>query len=70
MDEAHKKAFLLVASVRAALKNGCKHFAEDGRLLGTELEILKEMKTLRPITVDESQRVVVTTVEKEMEKLS
>jgi hypothetical protein len=60
---------LIVASVRAALKNGCKHYDDAGVLLTSERDIIVCMREAKVVTIDESQRQQVTTVEDEMRLL-
>jgi hypothetical protein len=60
------KALLLLASVRAALLNGCRHYDKRGRFLRTELQILSALMADGKITVDESMRVDRTTVDEQM----
>ncbi len=64
-----KEARILIASVRAALKNGCYHFNRDGRLLENELEIIEAMARGEEVEIDESDRIEITTPEKELEKI-
>jgi hypothetical protein len=54
-----------IACTRAALKNGVLHFALDGRLLTTELEIAEALERDGRVEFDVSARVARTTVEAE-----
>jgi hypothetical protein len=63
----HEKAYLLIASVRAAMKNGCRHYdPETGELLASEAQVLRCMRNKFAVRVDESDRTEVTTPEQEM----
>jgi hypothetical protein len=62
---AHEKALLLVASIRAALANGCQHFNKAGSLLRSEVEILKTLRDEGSVSIDESAHNAVTTPEAE-----
>lgn len=64
MDE-FDKALLIIAAVRAALKNNCRHFDKHGRELKTEGEIIEAMSD--GITVDDSERVDNTTAYGELD---
>ena len=66
MSEIDENALLLIASVRAALKNGVKHFAGDGRPLLTENDVLTELRNNLSIQLDENERVQVTTDAEEL----
>lgn len=56
------RARILVASIRAALINGCRHYDGAGRLLETEREILEVLCAEGGIVVDESGRSARTSV--------
>jgi hypothetical protein len=60
-------ALLLVASVRAAIINQTKHYAVDGRFLGTEKEIMEELLKQREITFDVSNSLELTTEKEQFE---
>lgn len=60
-------AFIIIASVRAALKNGCLHYSLAGRLLTTEKDVLDALRLDYGIHVDVRLRVEVTTVDRELE---
>lgn len=64
-----KDALLLLASVRAALKNGVRHYNRAGELLETDLEILQTMRDEKSVRLDESYVVILTTPEEELEDL-
>lgn len=61
--EIDHEACLLIACVRAAIKNGVKHFDADGNPLTTERAILEVMARSGKgtITCDDRGRVPVTT---------
>jgi hypothetical protein len=61
-----EQAYLILASVRAALRNGVKHFSLAGVLLRTEEEVIKALIADGQITLDISQVVQITT---ELEEL-
>jgi hypothetical protein len=54
--DTFEQGLLLVASVRAALMNGIRHYSLEGCLLETEEEILKALSTDGEITLDERNR--------------
>lgn len=60
------KALLVIASVRAALKNQCRHFDKDGRELKTGKEIIDALTNGRFVRIDETDRKENTTTEKEL----
>lgn len=66
MERERELAFLLIASVRAALKNNVRHYVENGRLLQAEVEVLEALKEQKKIVLDESERIPITT---ELEEL-
>jgi hypothetical protein len=66
--ELHK-AKLLLASIRAALANGCRHYNKAGTLLATEKEIVACLQAEGGVMIDETDRKHVTTVQAEMAKL-
>lgn len=57
----HQQAVLLVASVRCALINGCRHYDKAGNLLGTERAVLETLGKEGRVTIDASDRVERTT---------
>jgi hypothetical protein len=59
-----ENALLMIASIRAALTNGVKHY-QRGRLLTDELQIISALEH-GAIEVDESERVERTTAEREL----
>jgi hypothetical protein len=64
---AHEQALLLIASARAALKNGVLHYDVGGRPLTTEREIFATLQRDGSITFDTSNRVQRTTDLAELE---
>lgn len=64
-----KDALLILASVRAALRNGVLHYNKAGKLLETDLEILQTMRDEKSVRLDERFVVIVTTPEEELEDL-
>jgi hypothetical protein len=59
-------AILVVASVRAALINGTRHYAKDGRLLTTEAEVMQELLSQKEIRIDYSHHLPVTSEEEQV----
>lgn len=66
MSTTFNKALLLIASTRAALKNGVKHFDKAGNLLNREDEIINALTRDGGITFDVRERIQVTTDEEEL----
>ena len=62
----HEHALRCIASTRAALKNGVRHYALDGRLLATELEITEALQRDGRVELDATARVERTTVAAEL----
>ena len=62
----HAHALRFIASTRAALKNGVRHVALDGRLLTTALEITEALQRDGRVELDETARVERTTVAAEL----
>lgn len=58
---SHTLALIMIASVRAAMKNNVKHFTKDGKPLNSEIEIIEALRTHGEITFDVSNRVQNTT---------
>lgn len=65
-EETFEDALLILASVRAALINRTKHYTKDGRLLGTEKEIMETLLSAGEITVDVNDRLELTTDEEQL----
>lgn len=61
-----ENALLLIASTRAALKNGVKHFSKTGVQLNTVDEILTVLKRDGSIIFDNLARQQITTDEEEL----
>lgn len=64
-NEDLHKALWLIASVRAALKNGIRHYNEAVELLEDEKAILIAIQQ-GPVNIDTAQRKQVTTDESEL----
>lgn len=64
-DTKIRLALLTIASVRAARKNGIKHFDQQGNLLQTDEAIIKAM-LVGPLTLDASDYHPVTTMDDEI----
>ena len=62
----HEHALRFIASTRAALKNGVRHYALDGRLLATELELTEALQRDGRVELDATARVERTTVAAEL----
>jgi hypothetical protein len=62
-----ENAYILLASTRAALINGVKHYSLVGNLLKTEKEILKALRRDGKITFDINERIQRTTAEEQLE---
>ena len=62
-----ERAHLLVASIRAAMKNGCQHRDAAGKDLTDVRDIVTAMLSSEGVMVDERERVQVTTVAAELE---
>jgi hypothetical protein len=65
-EDVHEKALVMIASVRAAMKNGIRHFAVDGTPLMTELEITDALIRDGRVEFDVTDRVERTTEEVEL----
>lgn len=65
--EVHEKALLMIASTRAALKNGVLHYSVEGQLLTTELEITEALLRDGRVVFDVTDRVEHTTDAAELE---
>ena len=61
-----ENALRCIAYTRAALKNGVRHVALDGRLLTTALEIAEALQRDGRVELDETARVERTTVAAEL----
>lgn len=68
MEAVQDQALLFIASIRAALKNGCKHYDESGKLLTTEKQILEAMMK-GAVLLNDRDSVQVTTVHAEFAAL-
>lgn len=62
-DNTFEMALLTLASVRAALANGVKHYHPDGHLLNTDKDILEALVLGAKVTIDERDRVNRVTAE-------
>jgi hypothetical protein len=60
---------LLVASVRAALKNGVLHSTTMGMPLCTDVEVISALTQFGKVNVDYSHRVIVTTPDLELAEM-
>lgn len=69
MIESVEDAMVLIASVRAALKNGVVHFNKEGYVLIDEKEIIECMKEEGGVEIDESDRGEIVTVEEVLEQV-
>lgn len=69
MNDTFETALLMIASTRAAIKNGVKHFDLAGNPLNSEMEIMRALERDRKIVFDTNSRVQVTTDEVELELL-
>ena len=65
-EEDNEKALRMIAGMRTALKNGVRHYALDGRLLATELEITDALQQDGRIELDVAARVQRTTAAEEL----
>jgi hypothetical protein len=65
-EEDNEKALRMIAGMRTALKNGVRHYALDGRLLATELEITDALQQDGRIELDVAARVPRTTEAEEL----
>jgi hypothetical protein len=52
MTQVAGLALELIAAVRAALGSGTRHYALDGRLLATDLEIIEALTVDGTITIE------------------
>jgi hypothetical protein len=66
-EDVHEKALVMIASLRAAIKNGVRHFALDGTPLTTELEITNALQRDGRVEFDLTDRVERTTDAVELE---
>ena len=62
-----ENAYLLIASARAALINGVKHYDKNGKFLETEKEILETLFKDHAIQFDTNERIQRTTDEEQLE---
>jgi len=67
MTNLFEEAIILMASARAALKNGVKHYNKKGDLLRTEREIVECLLLEGEVSFDEGERIQRVT-EEEMEE--
>lgn len=68
-EEVSRKAYLVVATVRAAMKNGSRHYNAAGDLLETEKAVLTCLVEEGTVTIDARFRREVTTTEAELTAL-
>jgi hypothetical protein len=66
MNDTFETALLVLASVRAALINKTRHYSKDGRLLGSEKEIVEELLNQREMVFDTSESMNLTTEEEQL----
>ncbi len=66
-EKIWEDALLLVSSVRSALINRTKHYTKDGHLLKSERDIMECLLHQKEMIVDYSQRISLTTDEKQLE---
>lgn len=66
MSTVFDQALLMIASTRAALKNGVKHFDKAGNPLSTEEEIINALIRDGEVEFDVRERIQVTTDEEEL----
>ena len=65
-DAEREAALRIIANMRAALKNGVRHFDLRGKFLATELEITDALQQDGRVTFDATARVERTTEAKEL----
>lgn len=66
-EEVRENALVMIASLRAAMKNGVKHYSVAGKLLTTELEITEALQRDGRVEFDVTDRVERTTGAAELE---
>lgn len=69
MIQSFEDAIIMVASVRAALRNGVKHFDREGYALFDEKEIIACLREEGAVLLDASERVEMVTVEEMIEQV-
>lgn len=64
-----EKALILTASMRAALRNGVKHYDDKGNLLTTEKDILECLMSEGAVEIDETERVEIISLKEMMDQV-